>query len=119
MCWMRQGRAWSFAGRASPERHQTRMIAHSGRTYDIRDLSVSPAKGKDFEEDVLGDEQVEAGDETLIRCNHLEKTGVRDLKVGCLEDGSTAIWCDINHCKISTVTIKYDRKRDKTTAVFD
>ncbi len=65
------------------------------------------------------DEELDDGVEKAIRFNRLEKTCVRDLKTVVSEDGSKAIWSDINLCKTSTVTIKYDRKRDKTTAVFD
>ncbi len=102
---------------ASRSRQTFTVVNSTG--YDISEVYVSPAKGKDWEDDVLGDDELEDGDEKLIRFNRPEKTCFWDLKVVYSEDDSEAIWYDIDLCKISKVTIKYDRKRDKTTAFFD
>jgi hypothetical protein len=87
--------------------------------YDISEVYVAPAKGKDWTDDILGEDELEDGNEKLIRVNRPEKTCFWDLKIVYSEDDSEAIWYDIDLCKISKVTIKYDRKRDKTTAFFD
>jgi hypothetical protein len=102
---------------ASRSRQTFTVVNSTG--YDISEVYVSPAKGKDWEDDVLGDDELEDGDEKLIRFNRPEKTCFWDLKVVYSEDDSEAIWYDLDLCKISKVTIKYDRKRDKTTAFFD
>ncbi len=87
--------------------------------YDIREVYVSPGKADNWEDDVLGDDELDDGDEQLIRFKRAEKTCIWDLKVVYSEDDSEAIWYDIDLCKITKMTIRYSRKTDKTSATFD
>lgn len=88
--------------------------------YDISEIYVSPAKGKKWGEDLLGDDELDDEGEQLIPLGRAaEKTCVWDLKVVYSADDSEAVWYDIDLCKFSKVTIKYNRKSDKTSATFD
>ncbi|MDO9441390.1 MAG: hypothetical protein Q7T73_10915 [Beijerinckiaceae bacterium] len=87
--------------------------------YDISAVYVSPAKTDDWEDDVLGEDELEDGDETLIRFGRREKSCMWDLKVVYSEDDSSAYWKGIDLCKVSTITIRYNRSTDTTSATFD
>lgn len=88
--------------------------------YDISEVYVSPAKTKKWGEDLLGDDELDDEDEQLIPLGRAaEKTCLWDLKVVYSADDSEAVWYDIDLCKFSKVTIKYNRKSDKTSATFD
>ncbi len=102
---------------ASQARQNFTLVNRTG--YDIQEVYVSPGKAKSWEEDVLGDDELEDGDEQLIRFNRAEKTCIWDLKVVYSEDDSEAVWHDIDLCKITKITIRYNRKADKTSATFE
>jgi hypothetical protein len=42
-----------------------------------------------------------------------------DIKVDWVGDYESTVWSDLNLCKISKITLKYNRKTDETTAVLD
>ena len=87
--------------------------------YDIDKVYVSPTKSGDWEEDVLGKGTLDDGESVNIRFKRASKTCIWDLKVVYSVDSSNAIWYDIDLCSVRKITIRYDKKRDKTTAVFD
>ncbi|WP_341990963.1 hypothetical protein [Azorhizobium sp. AG788] len=87
--------------------------------YEIEEVFVSPGKSGDWEEDVLGKGTLDDGESVNIRFKRASKTCIWDLKVVYSVDSSNAIWYDIDLCSVRKITIRYDKKRDKTTAVFD
>lgn len=87
--------------------------------YDIDQVFVSPSKSGDWEEDVLGKDVLEDGDSWEIKFHRAAKTCKWDLKVVYSDDDSSAVWYDIDLCSVEKITIRYDRKRDKTSATFD
>lgn len=87
--------------------------------YEIKAVFVSPVKTDDWEEDVLGDDTLDDGDSTDIHFARKEKTCKWDLKVVYADDDSAAVWGGVDLCKVSKITIKYNRKSDTTSAVFD
>jgi hypothetical protein len=84
--------------------------------YELKELSVSPSKASDWQEDVSG--QATLGDGEFANVHfHRSATGCQwDLNVVYSEDSSSAVWSDIDLC---TVTIHYDKGKDVTTANFD
>lgn len=87
--------------------------------YDISEVYVSPSKADDWEEDVLGDDILEDGDHATITFSRAGKTCMWDLKVVYSDDDSSAVWHDINLCRVERVTLRYNRKTDTTSATFD
>ncbi|MDR3376038.1 MAG: hypothetical protein P4L98_20125 [Ancalomicrobiaceae bacterium] len=87
--------------------------------YEIKQVFVSPSKTDDWEEDVLGKDTFADGDKWDIKFHRANTTCKWDLKVVYTDDGSSAIWGDIDLCKVEKITIKYDRQKDVTSAVFD
>jgi hypothetical protein len=87
--------------------------------YDIKELYVSPSKSDDWQEDVLGEDLLSDGDSWNIKFTRATRTCKWDLKVVYSGDDSTAVWNNIDLCAIARVTIKYNKKSDTTSAVFD
>lgn len=102
---------------AAESRQNFTIVNRTG--YDISEVYVSPAKAKNWGEDILGDDELDDDGEQLVRFKRAEKTCLWDLKVVYSEDDSEAIWYDVDLCKITKITIKYNRKSDKTSATFD
>jgi hypothetical protein len=87
--------------------------------YELKALYVSPSKSDDWEEDVLGQDTLDDGQAVNIHFNAKTKTCKWDLKVTYSDDDSSAVWHDIDLCKVEKITIKYNRKNDQTSASFD
>ncbi|MDO9411679.1 MAG: hypothetical protein Q7T81_03770 [Pseudolabrys sp.] len=87
--------------------------------YNIGEVYVSPGHENDWEEDVLGKDTLDDGDKQEITFKRVGKTCLWDLKVVYTDDDSSAVWHDIDLCKVSKITIRYNRKSDKTSATFD
>ena len=88
--------------------------------YDISEVYISPAKADDWEDDILGsDDTLDDDTQREIKFSRVGKTCMWDLKVVYDEDDSTAVWHDIDLCKVSKITIKYNKKSDTTSATFD
>lgn len=87
--------------------------------YEISQVYVSASEKNDWEEDVLGDESLEDEDEKTIRFKNSGNICLWDLKVVYQEDDTSAVWKDIDLCKVSKVTIFYNRKTETTSATFD
>ncbi|WP_332118121.1 hypothetical protein [Azorhizobium caulinodans] len=102
---------------AAEARQNFTLVNKTG--YDIEKVFVSPSKSDDWEEDVLGKDTLDDGDSWEIKFHRATKTCKWDLKVVYSDDDSSAIWYDIDLCTVSKITIRYNRKSDKTTASFD
>jgi hypothetical protein len=87
--------------------------------YEIKHVYVSPGKSDDWEEDVLGKDTLDDGEAWAIKFHRSEKTCTWDLKVVYADDGSSAVWHDIDLCSVEKVTIRYNRKSDTTSATFN
>lgn len=112
----------AFAGLMTPAaaqeaRQDFNLVNRTG--HDISEVYVSPSKSDDWEEDVLGDDELEDGDSTTIRFKRATRTCMWDLKVVYSDDDSSAIWKDIDLCRVSKITIRYNRSSDTTSADFE
>ena len=87
--------------------------------YDISHVYVSPSKSDDWEEDVLGKDVLNDGDEWMIRFQRSQKTCKWDLKVVYADDDSAAYWKNIDLCKVGKITVHYNRKSDTTSAEME
>jgi hypothetical protein len=102
---------------AAEARQDFELVNKTG--YEIKHVYVSPSKSDDWEEDVLGKDTLDDGDEWEIKFKRSTKTCFWDLKVVYAEDSSSAIWHDIDLCKVEKVTIRYNKRTDTTSASFD
>lgn len=86
--------------------------------YTISEVYVSPSKASSWEEDVLGRDEMPDGEAFDITFSRSEKSCNWDLKV-VYDDGTPAEWSGFNLCEVSTISIFYDRKKDKTWAEYE
>ena len=83
--------------------------------YTIKEVYVSPVSTNDWEEDVLGEDTLDDGQQILIRFQHHAGGCYWDLKV-VYDDDTDAHWENFNLCTISQISISYNRRSGKTWA---
>jgi len=86
--------------------------------YPIKHLHVSEANNNSWEEDVLGRDVLNDGESFELKFAKGEKTCKWDMKV-VYDDGESAVWEDLNLCKISKITLRWNKSTGVTTAVVD
>jgi len=85
--------------------------------YVIDKVFVGPSKSEDWGEDVLGQEVLEDGASVAIKFHPKASTsGTYDLKVTYKVDDSSVVWYNYDLTKIKSITIHYDKEKDKTSA---
>jgi hypothetical protein len=110
--------AFTASAQSQEAKQNFQLVNQTG--YTLSEIYVSPGNADDWQDDVLGkDNLLEDGKTANIRFKRASKTCIWDLKVVYEDDDSSAVWHDIDLCKISTMTIKYNRKADKTSATFE
>lgn len=86
--------------------------------YDIAEVYVSPAKSKNWEEDVMGDDVLEDQHSVPISFPARSKVCTYDLKV-VFTDGDEAYWTNFDLCTISKIQIFWNAKTQKATAKWE
>lgn len=86
--------------------------------YTIDKVFVAPSKSNNWEEDVLGRDQLGNKQYVNIHFSRADKTCNWDLKV-VYDDNTSAEWSNFDLCTVSKITIKYDRASDTTSAVYE
>lgn len=86
--------------------------------YTIAEVYVSPAKSDDWEEDVMGGDVLANGQNVNIQFSRDAKSCVWDLKV-IYDDEEEAEWTGFDLCKVSTISVFYDRKKGETWAEYE
>ncbi|HEY2135513.1 MAG TPA: hypothetical protein VGH49_06470 [Xanthobacteraceae bacterium] len=109
--------AWAGSAQAQDAKQDFTLVNKTG--YEISAVYVSPSKSDDWEEDVLGQDTLDDGEKANIHFHRSVKTCKWDLKVVYEEDSSSAVWPGIDLCSVETITIRYNKKSDTTTATFD
>ncbi|GAB0057815.1 hypothetical protein SIID45300_02147 [Candidatus Magnetaquicoccaceae bacterium FCR-1] len=87
--------------------------------YVIDKVFVSPAHSDDWENDVLGRETMDDGEEVPIHFSRGIKTCSWDLKVVYEVDNSSAVWHDIDLCSVSKISIFWNQSSGQTTAKYE
>ena len=75
--------------------------------YVVQELYVSPSRANNWEEDVLGTNQLPSGQRATIRFNGDSGACLYDIKL-VHDDGDEASWTGINLCEVSVVNAKYN-----------
>jgi hypothetical protein len=109
--------AYAGSAQAQDAKQDFTLVNRTG--YEISAVYVSPSKSDDWQEDVLGEDTLDDGESVNIHFTRAVKTCKWDLKVVYEEDDSSAVWSNIDLCSVSKVTIRYNKKTDTTSAVFD
>lgn len=85
--------------------------------YAIAHVYVSKVNDDDWGDDILGKDVMDDGDTLTIQFPRKGSACKWDLMVTYDDDDSNAIWRGFDLCKISQITLKYNRKTDTTTAL--
>jgi hypothetical protein len=83
--------------------------------FDLREIYVSPANKNTWGRDRLGRNLLENGRSRKFVFADTSAC-VQDLKVVFDDDGSEAIWEDLNLCELDKITLKYNRRTREVTA---
>ncbi|MSP49416.1 MAG: argininosuccinate lyase [Alphaproteobacteria bacterium] len=87
--------------------------------YVISHVYVSPSKENDWGDDILGKSSMDDDEVVPIVFSRKERTCDWDLKVTYEDDNSSVIWRGFDLCKVTKITIKYNRKTDTTSAIWE
>ena len=89
------------------------LVNRTGMT--IRELYVSPTQRSQWGRDRLGDGMLEQAKSRHFRFG---ETAVckQDIKVVFEEDGTDAVWQNVDLCEINKITLNFDRKTRRVSA---
>jgi hypothetical protein len=85
--------------------------------YTINEIYIAPASSDNWEEDVMGDDALVTDTSVDIDFSKSEDTCKWDLKA-VYDDKTTAVWRNVDLCKISTISLFYNAATDVTTARY-
>ena len=103
---------------ASPASAEEILKINNHTGYTISEIYISPVSADNWEEDVLGDQTLEAETTVKIDFSHSADACKWDLKA-VYDDKTSAVWHNINLCEISTISLFYNNKTDVTTAKYE
>lgn len=83
--------------------------------YTISEVYVSSVATDDWEEDVMGRDELGNGERVHITFGKRSKGCEWDMMV-VYDDGEEAVWHALDLCTISAVTLRYSRKDGSTWA---
>jgi len=84
--------------------------------YPLKHIFVSESKSNSWDEDVLGRDILNDGEEFELSFGKAEKTCKWDMKVA-YDDGETAVWENLDLCQISKLTLKWNKNTGVTSAM--
>lgn len=102
-----------FHGAAQAGQQDFTIVNKTG--YALKHIYVSESKNNSWDEDILGRDMLENGEELEVSFDKGEKTCKWDMKVA-YDDGETAVWEDLNLCTISKLTLKWNKNTGVTSA---
>lgn len=85
--------------------------------YTISEIYIAPASSNEWEEDIMGDDQLETDTSVDIDFSKSEDTCKWDMRA-VYDDKTTAVWRNIDLCKISTISLFYNAKTNVTSARY-
>jgi hypothetical protein len=103
------------ASPAFADQRDFRLVNRTG--YVVDQVYVSPAKADDWEEDVLGRDQLADDEFVDISFSGKANTCIYDMKL-VYSDGEEATWTKLNLCEVSKISVRYT-KSGETIADFD
>lgn len=83
--------------------------------YNLKHIYVSESNNDNWDEDILGRDLLNDGEELEVSFDRDENTCKWDLKV-IYEDSESAIWNGLNLCQVSKVTLRWNKSTGVTSA---
>jgi hypothetical protein len=106
-------------GQSANAQAKQNFVLVNATGYVISHVYVAPSKQEDWGDDILGRGTLDDEDEVPIKFARKETTCAWDLKVTYEDDGSSVVWHGFDLCKVSKITIKYNRKTDTSSASWE
>ncbi len=104
---------------ASPALAAEETLTVNNRTgYTISEIYIAPASSDNWEEDVMGRDELETNTSVDIDFSKSEDTCKWDLRA-VYDDKSDAVWRNIDLCKISTISLFYNASTNVTSAKYE
>lgn len=104
---------------ASPALASDETLHLNNRTgYTISEVYIAPTTTDNWEEDILGQDSLEPNSSVDIDFSKSEDTCKWDLKA-VYDDGTNAVWKNIDLCSISTITMFYNANTNVTSAKYE
>lgn len=103
--------------RAQSDRHSFALVNMTG--FPLGQLYAAPNPAERWEMDILGHNILENGREFYVSISPDTSACRWDLKAVYDDDGSSTIWRDIDLCRVSRLTLRYDSKAGKTSATVE
>ena len=104
---------------AAPALASDEVLHINNRTgYTINEIYIAPTSTDNWEEDVMGEDALLTNTSVNIDFSRSEDTCKWDLKA-VYDDGTNAVWKNIDLCKISTITMFYNADTDVTSAKYE
>ncbi|RYD51665.1 MAG: argininosuccinate lyase [Sphingomonadales bacterium] len=108
-----------FAATAAPALASDEVLHLNNRTgYTISEIYIAPTSTDNWEEDIMGDDALAPNTSVNVDFSRSEDTCKWDLKA-VYDDGTNAVWKNIDLCKISTITMFYNAETDVTSAKYE
>lgn len=86
--------------------------------YTINEIYIAPTSTDNWEEDIMGEDALLTNTSVNIDFSRSDDTCKWDLKA-VYDDGTNAVWKNIDLCKISTITMFYNANTDVTSAKYE
>ena len=83
--------------------------------YALKHIYVSESDNNKWDEDVLGRDVLEDGESFELAFDKAENTCNWDMKV-IYDDGESAVWQNLNLCKIAKLTLRWNKNTGVTSA---
>ena len=106
-----------FAVIASPASAEDVLKINNRTGYTISQIFIAPTSSDNWEEDVMGDDTLETDTSVNIDFSKSADTCKWDLKA-VYDDKTSAVWRNVNLCKISSISLFYNAETDVTSAKY-
>lgn len=103
---------------ASPAMASDETLTVNNKTgYTISEIYIAPAASNNWEEDVMGDDQLETDTSVNVDFSKSVDTCKWDMRA-VYDDKTAAVWRNIDLCKISTISLFYNADTNVTSARY-
>jgi hypothetical protein len=102
---------------AAPASAEEVLKINNRTGYTISEIYIAPNSSDNWEEDVMGDQTLETDTSLNEDFSRSADTCKWDLKA-VYDDKTSAVWHNIDLCKISTISLFYNADTDVTSAKY-
>lgn len=102
-----------FHGAAQAGQQDFTIVNKTG--YALKHIYVSEAHSNSWDDDILGRDILNDSETLDVTFGKADKTCKWDLKVA-YDDGETAVWENLDLCKIAKLTLKWNKNTGVTSA---